>query len=176
MFAMGQKLCLLRLQKGITQGELSRRSRIPQSNISNIEKGKQDLTISTLLKLCSALEVKPADVFKEDLPPQRLPFTRVSVERMAKAIVEGSWERLSPSEEEIARLFADLLPQPRRRALPAREIHHAWYELRKKLADEEIRILLERIHDEEARQEAKAQKDYERLAASLKGLEGKRAR
>ena len=47
----------------MTQMELVQKTGIPQPNVSNIERGKQDLTVSTLLKICSALEAHPGDLF-----------------------------------------------------------------------------------------------------------------
>jgi len=174
MFALGQKLQELRRARGMTQAELARRSGVPQSNLSNIEKEKHDLTVSTLLKLCAALKTEPAGLFKEEPPSTHPVFTRARVERLARALVEGPREKLSPAEAQIAGLLETLLPKPRRRPLPTRKVQQAWVELREKLTGEEINFLLERVQDAQARHEARAAEDYQKLVTSLKRILGRR--
>lgn len=175
MLALGQKLQKLRVERGMTQAELARRAGVPQPNLSNIEKEKHDLTVSTLVKLCVALEADPAGLFKDGPPSPHPAFTRTRVERLARALVEGAREKLSPAEAKIADLLGALLPKPRRRPLPTRKIQQTWIELRERLTGEEIKMLLERVHDAQARHEAKAEVDYQKLVASLKKLLGRGA-
>ena len=144
--AIGQKIYLLRIKKGITQAELSVRSGIPQANLSNIEKEKQDLTVSTLLQICSALGTDPAELFNESETAGRVVFTRSRVEKVARGILDSS-VKLSGSERKIADLVKSLIPMRGRRALPGKKIYSAWYELRKRLTDEEIKILVERVNE-----------------------------
>jgi len=47
-----------RIEKGISQNDLSKRSGIKQPDISAIEKGKKNITIETLLRLCKILDIK----------------------------------------------------------------------------------------------------------------------
>lgn len=170
MLSAGQKLYLLRIQKGMTQTMLSARSGIPQANLSKIEQGKQDPTISTLLKICLALEIRPADLFEEG-PPQASPsLTRTSVERIAKGVLAPT-TRLSPGEREIADLLRSLVPVSRR-PIRAKKVYSAWYELKSRLPAPAIRMLVERIQDEEARRKARAERDYEQLSAGLKKILG----
>ena len=172
MVAVGQKLYLLRVGKGITQSELCTRSGISQANLSKIEKGKQDPTVSTLLNLCSALEIPPAVLFEEDLRGVPLRFTRASVERIAKGVLDPS-TKLSPAEGEIASLFRNLWPGLTRRRLPSKQVYRAWYELKRCIPDEAIRMLGEKIQDEESRRQARAEKDYEKLRSGLGKIWGK---
>ena len=171
MLDWGQKLYLLRIQKPMTQAELSRRSGIPQANLSRIEKGKQDPAVSTLLKICSALEVSPAEVFKEDLPEPHLAFTRAAIERIASGVFNPS-VKLSAGEREIAGLLKDLTPGLRRRRLPAKQIYNTWYELRRRLSSEKIRTLAERIQDEKSRLDARAERDDQELESRLRKILG----
>jgi transcriptional regulator with XRE-family HTH domain len=55
----------IRIKKGISQMELSLRSNLSQSFITNIEKGKKQPSVLTLIRIADALEVKPQDFFPE---------------------------------------------------------------------------------------------------------------
>lgn len=54
-----------RIKKGISQMELSLRSNLSQSFVANIEKGKKQPSVLTLIKIADALEVNPQDFFPE---------------------------------------------------------------------------------------------------------------
>jgi len=58
MAIIGQALKKIRSEKGITQIELSLKTGIPQSHISNIEKGIEP-ELPTLRKICDALDINP---------------------------------------------------------------------------------------------------------------------
>ena len=153
MFGIGQSLYLKRLEKGMTQMELVRKTGIPQPNLSRIEKGKQDLTVSTLLKMCSALEVHPGKLFGREAKPVRRRetlFSRSFVERLARAVVHGK-RGLSPRARRIARWLQDVLPQSVKTQPKQKSLHQAWMALKGELRDEEIKILFERIEDERGR-------------------------
>ncbi|MBI3508698.1 MAG: helix-turn-helix transcriptional regulator [Chlamydiia bacterium] len=47
-----------RQKKGISQRALGQKTHIPQSHISNIEKGRVDLHLSSLLEIARALELE----------------------------------------------------------------------------------------------------------------------
>lgn len=47
-----------RRRKGLTQRELSKRTKIPQSHISKIEKGAVDLHISSLIEIVRTLDLE----------------------------------------------------------------------------------------------------------------------
>lgn len=60
-----RKLKRLRLERELTQEELSRLSDITKATISNIENGNRDrIQLLTLQKLAKALKVKPAELLK----------------------------------------------------------------------------------------------------------------
>lgn len=52
-----------REKKGLSQMELSMESGISQNMITYIETGKRTPTITTILKLCSALKISPSSIF-----------------------------------------------------------------------------------------------------------------
>jgi len=59
------KIKSVRIQKGVSQMELSLRSNLSQSFIANIEKGKKQPSVLTLIRIADALEVKPQNFFSE---------------------------------------------------------------------------------------------------------------
>jgi len=61
------KIRAIRRDKGISQMELSLRSNLSQSFIANVEKGKKQPSVSTLLRIADALDVNPQDFFPEYL-------------------------------------------------------------------------------------------------------------
>jgi transcriptional regulator with XRE-family HTH domain len=62
-----EKIKSIRIKKGVSQMELSVRSNLSQSFIANIEKGKKQPSVLTLIRIADALEVNPQDFFPEYL-------------------------------------------------------------------------------------------------------------
>ena len=62
--AIGKALKKKRKEKGLTQQQLADGAEIDRSKISDMENGKEDFQFSTLLKLCKALGVSVAEIFK----------------------------------------------------------------------------------------------------------------
>ena len=60
---VGNRLKLLRIQKGLGQNEVAKLMGISQAHLSNIEGGRSNITLSNLLKLHDVLEVSMADLF-----------------------------------------------------------------------------------------------------------------
>lgn len=54
-----------REQLGITQEELARRAGLHRTYITDVEGGKRNITIESMLKLASALNVSIADIFSK---------------------------------------------------------------------------------------------------------------
>ena len=153
MINLGQKLYALRLEKGLTQSELVRHSGVPQPNLSNIEQGR-DFTVSTLLRLCYALEVPPARLFeKAPSLPRKKWMTRERVERLARA-VWGDGVDLDNTERGTVQWLQNVIPLSKKRK-NQKTIYSAWNQLRQKYSDSEIRILIERVRDEKMRRREK---------------------
>jgi transcriptional regulator with XRE-family HTH domain len=57
----------IRMQKGISQMELSLRSELSQSFVANLEKGKKMPSVLTIIKIADALEVNPKVFFPENI-------------------------------------------------------------------------------------------------------------
>ncbi len=150
----GQKLYAIRIAKGITQARLVERSGIPQARISEIEKGKRDLTVSTLLRLCRALDIEPARVFEKDVPSfTKELFTRDRLERIAKVVWDPSLAK-SDAERKTAHLLSQIIPLDSHKK-SRRSIYAAWSSLKASYSESEIKSLVERVRDEEQRRHAK---------------------
>jgi transcriptional regulator with XRE-family HTH domain len=59
---MGERLRALRQQHRVTQVELAERAGLPQSHISDIERGASLPNLVTLLRIASALPCKVSDL------------------------------------------------------------------------------------------------------------------
>jgi len=147
VLAIGSKLYLERIRRGVTQAELARRTGIAQANLSNIEKGKQDILVSTLLQICLALDVQPSSVLDTSVNrPAHSRLSRTRLEKIAASVVGASL----PSGEED-RKIVDLLRKTmwrsagRRTSSKAAAIH--WADLRQQLTNEEIATLRQRVED-----------------------------
>jgi len=57
----------IRVKNGVSQMELSLRSNLTQSFIANLEKGKKQPSVLTLIKIADALKVNPQDFFPESV-------------------------------------------------------------------------------------------------------------
>lgn len=152
MFEIGYQIVIQRREKGLTQAGLARRSGVPQPNLSRIERGEQDPTVSTLLRICSSLEISPADFFQKQKAGKSFRWTRSTLERLARA-VNGSSEKLTAEEKKIVGFLKDEIPGCRRR-LSSKRVYQSWSGLKQSLSREEIRALIERIHDAGQRSQA----------------------
>ncbi len=154
MIQPGVKIYEIRTQKGWTQAELAQRAGLAQANLSHIEQGRRDLTVSTLVRLAAALEVRPAELLEDRPEAAPLTLTRAHLEALAQAVlVPGS--AVAPELEEAAGLFREALVDAGPRTSARRTIH-AWNRLRRRFSSQEIQSVSERIRD--ARQRAHAQK------------------
>ena len=147
MFDFGQNLYLKRLERGMTQRELVQKTGIPQPNLSRIERGRQDVTVSTFLNLCAALGVSPSEIlapFVEGKAPFLL--TRNRIERIGRAVVHRT-KLARPPEQEIADCLSRIIPECAGGPLTQKEVRRAWFHLRQRFGKSEIKILAERVRD-----------------------------
>ena len=61
---IGRRIKVRRVELGMTQGELAEKLSVGQSNLSYIECGKRDVSLSLLDEIARALKCKPEDFFK----------------------------------------------------------------------------------------------------------------
>jgi transcriptional regulator with XRE-family HTH domain len=76
------KMKSVRIYKGISQMELSLRSNLSQSFIANIEKGKKEPSVLTLIKIADALEVNPKDFFPEPINSNTKEETKEKIHKL----------------------------------------------------------------------------------------------
>ena len=143
MISIGQRLQSVRVTKNITQATLVERTGIPQSALSNIERGKNDITVSTLIRICSALDINPAELFQGRVPGNKMVFTRDRIERIA-AVTAGKELKLSEDEKSISENLKMIIPLNRARK-SAKNIQRAWDKLRQQYSEPEIKILTDRV-------------------------------
>ena len=149
MLLIGSVIQQARLQKGLTQARLASLCGIPQPNLSNIERGKRDITIATLRRIAVALSVHPGEFFSDFNPePDRMVLSRRRIERLAKVISDRN--KPSNSEErEISKWFKKILPDKGK--VRVRELNQAWLELRKRFTSQEINSVYERTQEHQDR-------------------------
>ena len=154
MLPLGHTLYLWRLEKGLTQEELSHLSGISRPNLSAVEQGARDVTVQTARRLARALGIG-AGVLVEGVPPRRgepLSLTREALDRIAR-YAAGQKLPMPPGEERLAGLFRRVLKSKLasrdrlRGRLPrtARDEDKSLSELKSALSSAEIRNILSRI-------------------------------
>lgn len=142
---VGIQIYLKRSKQHLTQAELAKRAGIPQPNLSNIETGGQDITVSTLRKIAVALAISPGEFFSDwNKKAGKTRLTRRKIERIAK-IVAGQTKPSGPAEREISRLFKTLIPSLKRR--PIKELYRSWLELKMRFNSQEINNIYARAQE-----------------------------
>lgn len=63
---LGQRIRAIRLERGLTQENLSLESNISRSHIAMIESGKRDITVSSLFRISRALNISLNEIFSFD--------------------------------------------------------------------------------------------------------------
>lgn len=61
---VGKRIQEIRIQKNITQQELAAKCNFEKSNMSRLEKGNANATLSTLERVCEALQIDYVELFK----------------------------------------------------------------------------------------------------------------
>ncbi|MHC6202836.1 helix-turn-helix domain-containing protein [Breznakiellaceae bacterium SP9] len=75
----------IRVQKGLSQMELSLRSNLTQSFLANLECGKKMPSVLTIIKIADALEISPQDFF----PERKDPDTREHIKAKIISLLES---------------------------------------------------------------------------------------
>lgn len=151
MLTFGDNILLWRLRRSLSQERLAALAKIPRPNLSDIEKGKRDVTLSTIRSLAQALEVSPGTLVNGEPPtPEQWKenLTRESMERIASAVARGTYPKDS-AERHISILVKEVLHcslqyvQTRKKhlPLPGRKSNRAWLLLRAIYSAETINSL-----------------------------------
>ena len=156
-----QNLLLWRLARGLSQAHVARKARIPQPNLSDLERGKRDVSLRTLRALAMALEIQPG-LLADGVPPPRMAATvstrRNALERIAAAVVDPA-VTVSQAEREVVRLLRPLVWQRLRKTKSLRVLgppgprrtRLAWLELRARCPRPMIESLIQRITERAGR-------------------------
>ncbi|SFD10953.1 MULTISPECIES: helix-turn-helix domain-containing protein [Flavobacterium] len=61
---VGKRIQEIRIQKNLSQQDLASKCNFEKSNMSRLEKGNVNATLSTLEKVCNALQIDFTELFK----------------------------------------------------------------------------------------------------------------
>ncbi|MFC0778844.1 helix-turn-helix domain-containing protein [Flavobacterium sp. HJSW_4] len=61
---VGKRIQEIRIQKNISQQDLASKCNFEKSNMSRLEKGNSNATLSTLEKVCDALQIDYIELFR----------------------------------------------------------------------------------------------------------------
>lgn len=61
---VGKRIVEIRTEKNISQQDLASKCNFEKSNMSRLEKGNVNATLSTLEKVCDALQIEYIELFK----------------------------------------------------------------------------------------------------------------
>lgn len=61
---VGKRIQEIRVEKNISQQDLASKCNFEKSNMSRLEKGNSNATLSTLEKVCEALQIDFIELFK----------------------------------------------------------------------------------------------------------------
>ena len=152
--SLGQNVYLYRIVLGQTQVELARKSGIPRPNLSDIEKGKRDATLTTVHKIAQALQVSAGDLV-DGKPPSLLENTgsRSFLEKVAEAIATGDFHSLTKMQKTAASFLSGQVQErimaaghrPTVRHRSSRRIERDWIVLKTLLPQGTINALLQRL-------------------------------
>ena len=104
MITFGENILLWRLHRSLSQEQLAALSNIPRPNLSDIEKGKRDVTLSTIRYLANALRVLPGTLVNGEPPEYKKcggDLSREFMERVADSVASGK----SPKDAEEHQLY-----------------------------------------------------------------------
>ncbi|MFC6197068.1 helix-turn-helix domain-containing protein [Ponticaulis profundi] len=60
----GAQVRSIRLLRGISQEELAHRCMLDRSYVGGVERGERNLGLLNILAICTALEIKPSELFE----------------------------------------------------------------------------------------------------------------
>jgi transcriptional regulator with XRE-family HTH domain len=117
----GAALRTLRMRKGWTLADVSRRTGLPVSTLSKIENGKMSLTYDKLARISAGLEVDIAELFspRAAIANGGVPSGRRSITRagQGQAIETDNYGHLYPASELLNKRFVPIVAEMRARTL-----------------------------------------------------------
>ena len=147
---IGTGIQLQRLKKGLTQPDLARLSGIAQANLSNIEKGKRDLNLSTLRKISFALGLPAWELLRWAEEAQAdIRLTRDDLEGLAKAVLGDSPKKLRIIRADLlSALKGVLLLRP---DASDKSLERDWAQVSRAFSRKDIEAIRSRVNDERTR-------------------------
>ena len=79
---LGRRIKRLRTRLGLTQDTLAEQIRISPKYLSSIERGRENPTLDTLLRLARSLKVDPWEMFLADQDPLDAQALRTKINRL----------------------------------------------------------------------------------------------
>ncbi|MHC4687216.1 MAG: helix-turn-helix domain-containing protein [Planctomycetota bacterium] len=154
MIPFGENTLLWRLHRSLSQEHLAALSGLPRPNLSDIEKGKRDVTLSTIRSIAKALDIPPGTLVNGEPPKDKNwdgDFSRESLERIASSVARGRPPR-DPAERQMYRLLKEVLQcslqcarsSDKRLPQPGRRADRAWLHVRALCSAETVNTLIER--------------------------------
>ena len=64
--AIGNKLCMIRKNMGMTQAEVAESAGICDRTYADIERGTVNMRVETLLRICKVLKITPDEILTSD--------------------------------------------------------------------------------------------------------------
>jgi transcriptional regulator with XRE-family HTH domain len=77
-----EKMKAIRIKNGVSQMDLSLRANLSQSFIANLEKGKKQPSVLTLIRIAEALNVNPQDFFPESIDSNTKEQTKEKIRKL----------------------------------------------------------------------------------------------
>lgn len=157
MITFGENILLWRLHRSLSQEQLAALSNIPRPNLSDIEKGKRDVTLSTIRSLANALKVLPGILVNGE-PPEYEKYgrnlSREFMEKIANSVARGKPPE-NPEERQLYQLLRGILSSSlkcaqasqKRLPLPTRKANQAWIQLRALYPPETVNSLIIRSRE-----------------------------
>lgn len=106
MNPVGQSISFWRRERGLTQAVVAERSGVSRPNLSAIEQGARDLTVQTLRRIASTLEVTPGVLVDGVISDRK--SDRPFLDRIAR-LATGQSLKASPRERRIAQDFVSIM-------------------------------------------------------------------
>ncbi|MDP1854337.1 MAG: helix-turn-helix domain-containing protein [Candidatus Omnitrophota bacterium] len=111
MITFGENIYLWRAFRGLTQEELAKKAGIPRPNLSAIERGKREITLTTLRSLAAALDVSPGSLVNGTAPLyfNKAMFSRKSLENIAQISLGKSAKFSTAREKSISAMLSTII-------------------------------------------------------------------
>lgn len=153
MITFGENILLWRLHRGLSQEDVAALAGIPRPNLSDIEKGKRDVTLTTVRSLAHALGVSAGTLVNGEPPEgdKKIKLSRECIERIAYSVAHEKSPD-DPAERKLYQLLKDILncslksarTRNRKLPLPSRKGNLSWILLRSLYPPEIVSSLIER--------------------------------